>query len=285
MIDRCRDAFPIQSMCRLLKVSTSGYYDWRDRPLSLTAAANERLFEQIDELHQASDGVWGAPTITEELQWSGVQCSKNRVARLMRLNRLQGIPQKKRWRKKASAARPAGINNQLKRDFKATAANQKWVTDITYVATQEGFLYLCTVKDLYCGSIIGWSMSAQQTRDIVIQAVLMALWQRNGRVPVVLHSDRGTQFTSHEYQRFLKGHNVTCSMSAVGSCADNASAESFFGQLKRERVNRRKYQTRAEARTDIFDYIEMFYNPRKQRQLAARPDQQLHLTKPSVKSG
>ena len=285
MIDRCRDAFPVLMMCRLLKVSPSGYYDWHDRPLSGHAAANEALFEQIEQLHSSSDGVWGAPTITDELKLQGVACSKNRVARLMRHNGLQGIPQKRRWRKKASASRPIGIDNHLERDFTAAAPNQKWVTDITYIRTGEGFLYLCVVKDLFSSEIVGWSMSHRQTRDLVIQAVLMALWQRPARARTVLHSDRGCQFTSHEYQQFLKGHNLLCSMSAVGNCADNASAESFFGQMKRERVNRRRYTTLAEARSDIFDYIERFYNPRKQRLLASRQQAQLHLTKPSVKSG
>jgi|TARA_B100002003_G_scaffold238852_1_gene257552 putative transposase len=128
-------------------------------------------------------------------------------------------------------------------------------------------------------------MSGRQTRDVVIQAVLMALWQRHAKEPVTLHSDRGCQFTSHEYQQFLKGHNLVCSMSAVGSCADNASAESFFGQMKRERVNRRSYATRSEARADIFDYIERFYNPRKRRSIQAREKEKSLLTKPSVKSG
>jgi len=128
-------------------------------------------------------------------------------------------------------------------------------------------------------------MSGRQTRDVVIQAVLMALWQRHTKEPVILHSDRGCQFTSHEYQQFLKGHNLVCSMSAVGSCADNASAESFFGQIKRERVNRRSYATRADARADIFDYIERFYNPRKRRSIQAREKEKSLLTKPSVKAG
>ena len=285
MIDRCRDAFPVLMMCRLLNVSPSGYYDWHDRPLSERAAANEALYDQIEALHADSDGVWGTPTITDELKLRGIACSKNRVARLMRSKGLQGIPQKRRWRKKASNSRPVGIDNHLERDFTAAAPNQKWVTDITYIRTGEGFLYLCVVKDLFSSEIVGWSMSHRQTRDLVIQAVLMALWQRPARTRTVLHSDRGCQFTSHEYQQFLKGHNLLCSMSAVGSCADNASAESFFGQMKRERVNRRRYTTLAEARSDIFDYIERFYNPRKQRQLAARQQAQLHLTKPSVKSG
>ena len=159
------------------------------------------------------------------------------------------------------------------------------MTDITYIDTDEGWLYLSAVKDLHAGIVVGWSMGPYQTRDLVLQAVLMALWQREDRSPVILHSDRGCQFTSGEYQRFLKGHNLVCSMSAVGSCADNAAMEGFFGMLKRERVNRRKYRTRAEARADVFDYIERFYNPRRRRQLEVAKRNVLPLTKLSVETG
>lgn len=137
------------------------------------------------------------------------------------------------------------------------------MTDITYIRTGEGWLYLTVVVDLYCGQVVGWSMSHRMDRQFVIQAVLMALWQKRDKAPVVLHSDRVSQFTSDEYQQFLAGHNITCSMSAVRSCYDNAAAESFFGVLKQERVNRRRYVTRS----DIFDYIELYYNPRKRRKL------------------
>tara|TARA_B110000091_G_C13784085_1_gene462500 strand:- start:1042 stop:1599 length:558 start_codon:yes stop_codon:yes gene_type:complete len=170
-------------------------------------------------------------------------------------------------------------------DFSAEEPNQKWVTDITYIRTGEGFLYLCVVKDLCNGVMVGWSMSAVQNRELVIQAVLAALWQRPKGLCTILHSDRGCQFTSHEYQQFLKGHHLTCSMSAVGSCADNASAESFFGQMKRERVNRRYYPTRQGARADIFDYIERFYNPRKLRKVEHEKSAEAYSIKLSVKSG
>lgn len=285
MIDRCRKVFPVKMMCRLLKVSPSGFYDWRHREPGPRELENRLLYKRIEAIHQASDGVMGAPRIYDELRDEGILCSKNRIARLMRLNGIQGIPQKRRWRKKPSGTRPSGIQNELEREFTASDANQKWVTDITYIKTAEGNLHLCIVKDLYCGSIVGWSMSANQTRELVIQAVLMALWQRQEREPVILHSDRGTQFTSHEYQKFLQGHQITCSMSAVGSCADNASAEGFFGQLKRERINRSRYESRDEARRDIFDYIERFYNPLKRRQLARRQLNEIHFIKQSVESG
>jgi putative transposase len=266
-IERCRDAFPIRMMCRLLKVSPSGFYDWRTRPRSARAQANERLLQRIRILHSASDGVLGRRRIREDLVEAGERCSPNRVGRLMHKANLKGVPQRKQWRKKPSGTRPDSVDNHLARDFEAQGPNRKWVTDITYVRTAENWLYLCVVIDLFSRQVVGWSMSAIQDRQLVLQAVLMALWQRADRYPVILHSDRGCQFTSDEYQRFLKGHHLVCSMSGVGSCADNAVAEGFFGMLKRERVNRRRYCTRAEARADIFDYIECFYNPRMRRRL------------------
>ena len=266
MIERCRDAFPIRMMCRCLRVSSSGYYDWRTREPSARAIDNQRLLKRIEALHAASDGVMGSPRMWDDLRYEGETCSENRVARLMRVHGLRGIPQRRRWHSKTSGQRPDDVRNHLARDFSAPQPNTKWVTDITYVRTAEHWLYLCVVVDLYSGIVVGWSMSSRQERQLVIQAVLMALWQRGDRSPVILHSDRGCQFTSEEYQRFLQGHNLTCSMSRVGSCADNAAAESFFGVLKRERVNRRRYLTRAEARADIFDYIERFHNPRRRRQ-------------------
>ena len=267
MIDRCRGAFPIRMMCHHLAVSSSGYYDWRTRPPSARARANARLSDRIKSLHAASDGVLGRRRIHEDLRDEGETCSVNRVGRLMRQADLRGLPQKKRWRRKASMPRPTLVRNHLNREFQSPEPNTRWATDITYVRTAESWLYLCVVIDLHSRQVVGWSMSAVQDRQLVLQAVLMALWQREDRNPVILHSDRGCQFTSDEYQRFLKGHNLVCSMSAVGSCADNALVEGFFGMLKRERVNRRRDATRAQARSHIFDYIERFYNLRTQRRL------------------
>ena len=284
-IERCRGTYPVRMMCRCLRVSPSGYYGWRDRPASRRTQANQRLLVRIRSLHAESDGVFGSPRMWEELRYLGESCSRNRVARLMKDDGLRGIPQRRRWRKKPSGTRPDHVQNHLARDFKADKPNTKWVTDITYIRTAEGWLYLSVVVDLYSGRVIGWSMSARQDRNLVIQAVLMALWQRRDRNPVVLHSDRGCQFTSDEYQRFLKGHQIRSSMSAVGTCADNAAAESFFGILKRERVNRRQYRTRDEARADVFDYIERFHNPRRTRKIEQLRKEEVGLTQPSVKTG
>lgn len=268
-IERCRQDFPINMMCRLLKVSTTGYYDWRTRKPSQRQQDNSRLLREITSLHTESDGVFGSPRIWEELRYQGERCSLNRVARLMHAARLVGIPAVKQWRRRLSTKRPEYVTNHLERDFTSKQPNTKWVTDITYIRTGEGWLYLAVVIDLYNSQVIGWSMSHRMEKELVIQAVLMALWQKKQHGDVILHSDRGSQYTSHDYQHFLKTHHIVSSMSAVGSCYDNAAAESFFGLLKRERererVNRRKYATRAEARADIFDYIERFYNQRKQR--------------------
>ena len=285
MIERCRGAYPIRMMCRCLKVSPSGFYGWHGRPLSTRAQANVELTDRIRILHQESDGVMGCPRMHDELRFEGRICSKNRVARLMKADGLQGIPQKRRWSKKPSGTRPDGVANHLDRDFHSDRANTKWVTDITYIWTAEHWLYLCVVLDLHRKDVVGWSMSKVQDRQLVIQAVLMALWQREDNETVILHSDRGCQFTSAEYQRFLAGHNLVCSMSAVGSCADNAACEGFFGMLKRERVNRRHYLTRAEARSDIFDYIERWYNPRRRRARSASTTEEKVLPKASVGSG
>ena len=282
MIERCRGAYPVRLMCDCLKVSAGGYYDWRVRPQSARSVENERLLHRIEALHEDSQGAKGSPRIWDDLRFEGETCGLNRVARLMKEAGLQGVPVKRQWRKKPSGARPGDVVNHLERRFEAQTPNTKWVTDITYIRTAEHWLYLCVVIDLHSKIVVGWSMSHRQDRHMVIQAVLMALWQRTDRRPVILHSDRGTQFTSEEYQRFLKGHNLICSMSAVGDCADNAAAESFFGLLKRDRVNRRHYQTRAEARADVFDYIERFHNPRRRRQLEMK---KVDLTKPSVETG
>jgi len=283
-VDRCRDAYPVRMMCRCLQVSPSGYYSWLGRPLSPRAKDNQRLMARIRALHAESGGVLGSPRIWEDLRYEGERCSLNRIARLMRVSGIQGIPIKRRHRSKASGTRPGDVQNHLQRDFAATEPNTKWVTDIAYIRVADSWLYLCVVVDLHSGIVVGWSMSRCHDRHLVLQAVLMALWQREDQRPVILHSDRGCQFTSDDYQRFLAGHNLTCSMSAAGSCADNAAAESFFGMLKRERVNRRQYQTHAEARLDIFDYIERFHNPRRRRRLEMLRRELETLTQPSVVS-
>ena len=227
---------------------------------------------RIRDLHEGSDRVLGRRRMHEDLRDDGETAGVNRVGRLMKQDGLYGIPQKRRWRKKASEPRPPLVQNHLQRDFQSLEPNTRWATDITYVRTAEDWLYLCVVIDLYSRLVVGWSMSAIQKRQLVLQAVLMALWQRHERTPLVLHSDRGCQFTSDEYQRFLKSR--TCSMSGVGSCADNALVEGFFGMLRRERVNRSHYRTRAQARSDSLDCIEGFYKPRMKNRLVRKRSQE-----------
>ncbi len=264
MIQRCRKRFPIRMMCRLLRISPSGYYAKQRRGLSARAKANAQLVQEIHAIYTEHDGVYGSPKVWQELQTRGQSCGQHRVARLMKREGLQGIPSRKRWRRRKSGDRPQDVTNHLARDFEAATPNTKWVTDITYIRTAEGWLYLAVVLDLFSRQVIGWAMQPHLGRELAIQAVLMAMGQRPTAEVVVLHSDRGTQYTADEFQAFLKTYGIVSSMSGVGNCYDNAVAESFFGLLKRERVHRRRYQTRAEARTDIFDYIERFYNRQRQ---------------------
>lgn len=203
----------------------------------------------------------------------------------MAVNGIQGWPRKKRRGQKRPNYRPEGISNLLNRDFSANEPETKWVTDITEISTQEGKLFLCVVLDLYRKLVVGWSMHHRQDRHMVIQAVKMAVWQRQKTGPVILHSDRGCQFTSTDYQQYLGTKELICSMSAVGHCGDNAACEGFFGMLKRERVNHRRYRTRDEARADVFDYIEQFHNPRMRRRVAQQDQKFSALLKPSVKTG
>lgn len=260
-------------MCRCLKVSPSGYYAWVTRQPSARDTANAHLLKRMREIHDDSGGIIGAPRMHEDLQGEGVQASLNRIARLMATNGIYGWPRKKGRGAKRSSVRPAGLTNHLERNFTAQEPETKWVTDITEVKTQEGKLFLCVVLDLFSKLIVGWSMHHRQDRHMVMRAVEMAVWQRQGQSNVVLHSDRGTQFTSSDYQKLLKRENLTSSMSAVGHCADNAACEGFFGVLKRERINYRQYRTRDEARADIFDYVERFHNPRMRRRLANQDKQ------------
>lgn len=286
MIERCRSEYPVEMMCRCLEVSTSGFYAWSGREPGPREKANARLLARIREIHEDSKGVIGAPRMQEDLVDEGEHVSVNRIARLMAGAGLQGWPRRRKRRFGGQpSARPVGVENLLERDFNANEPETKWVTDITEVGTQEGKLYLCVVVDLYSKLVMGWSMHHRQDRHMVVRAVQMAVWQREGSSSVILHSDRGGQFISGTYQKFLGGNALVCSMSAVGHCADNAACEGFFGMLKRERVNHRRYRTRDEARADLFDYLERFHNPRMRRRVARRDQEFSALIKPSVETG
>jgi putative transposase len=250
-------------MCRILQVSRSGYYDWIDRPLSNRARENERLLVLIRASHTASGGIYGSPRVTADLREAGETCSKNRVARLMRVNDIRGITGFKRPRPlvgKPSLLMP----NRLQRQFTVSRPDEAWVTDITYIRTWQGWLYLAVVIDLFARKVVGWSMKPTLAKELVLDALLMAVWRRRPTQPVIVHSDQGTQYGSDAWYRFCISHNLKPSMSRRGNCWDNAVAESFFGSLKKERIRKQIYRTRDQARADIFDYIEMFYN-RKRR--------------------
>lgn len=286
MIERCRDEFPIRLMCRCLRVSTSGYYGWSKRLPSTRQQDNERLLGRMRELHEDSRGVLGAGRMREDLVAEGESTSLNRVARLMAADGLQGWPRpKRRGQRGQPGLPPPGVRNWLERDFTALEPETKWVTDITEIKTDGGKLYLCVVLDLFSQLIVGWSMHHRQDRHMVIRAVQMAVWQRQDGHPVILHSDRGSQFRSGDYQDYLAANALTCSMSAVGHCGDNAACEGFFGLLKRERIYRTKYPTLDAARADVFEYIERFHNPRMRRRTAQQDLKFSTLSQPSVISG
>lgn len=273
-------------MCRCLKVSPSGFYAWEQRAPSARQLDNERLVKRIRDIYQGSGDTLGAGRMHEDLTDEGETASLNRVARLMAVNGLQGWPRRKhRGHKGRPSQRPDHVTNHLERDFTALEPETKWVTDITEIKTSEGKLYLCVVIDLFSMLVIGWSMHHRQDRQMVMRAVEAALWQRQGKGPVVLHSDRGCQFTSGDYQDLLKQNQLICSMSAVGHCADNAACEGFFGMLKRERIYRNRYPTLDVAKSDVFDYIERFYNPRMRRRVAKQDLKAAAFLQPSVEMG
>lgn len=256
-----RQEIEITAMCRVLKVSRSGYYAWRERPVSEREMANQKLTEQIEEIHQESRQTYGSPRIYAELVDQGVKCGHNRVARLMRQAELRA-KQKRKFKVTTtdSAHNYPVAPNLLDQDFQAGRPNEKWVADITYIATAEGWLYLAAVMDLYSRRIVGWAMGDTLERWLPLAALHMALETRQPSPGLLHHSDRGSQYASDDYQAVLTKYQMQGSMSRTGNCYDNAPIESFFGTLKTELVHHRHYVTRAEAKTDIFEYIEVFYN-------------------------
>ena len=245
-------------MCRLLKVSRSGYYDWCHRDESARRCRDRELIGMIRQHHLQSNGVYGARKVHQDLLASGEVCGRHKVARIMREAGLQGCP-KRRFRHTANRppTHPVAAN-LLQQDFKAQQINQLWASDITFIDTRQGWLYLAVVMDLYSRRIVGWSMGPRISRHMVLKAMTMAPGQRDK--PQLHHSDRGVQYTSDDFRDLLNKQGIECSMSARGSCYDNAPVESFFSLLKRERVRRQTYRTHEEAKADLFDYIECFYN-------------------------
>lgn len=263
-IDRCRDRYAVQMICRLLGVSRSGYYAAKTRPESARSRADRELLPKIKRVHAQSKGVYGSPRIKAELADEGCHAGRHKVAKLMRLEGLRGIPKRRHRVTTQPDPRHRVARNLLAQNFSVATPNTVWVADITYIPTKQGWLFLAVVIDLYSRKVVGWSMSQYMTRRLVVDALRMAVDARSPSGDLIHHSDRGGQYTSDDFRNEMEKLNIKCSMSSTGTCYDNAVAESFFGLLKRERVNRTSYRTREEARADIFDYIEVFYN-RKRR--------------------
>jgi putative transposase len=256
-------AWPVALMCRLLAVSRSGYHAWRCRRESTRDQANRVLLVAIQAVFAASDQVYGSPRVRAELVKQGHRCGAHRVARLMRAAGLQACPPRP-YKRTTDSDHPGPVApNCLRAGVTLTGADDVWVTDITYIATGEGWLYLSAVMDLYSRRIVGWAVSARLSRQLALDALTMAVAQRHPLPGLIHHSDRGSQYASGDYRKALAAHAMIPSMSGVGNCYDNAAMESFFHTLKVERVYRRHYQTRAEAFRDLFEYIEMFYNRRR----------------------
>jgi transposase InsO family protein len=256
------DGVRVAVACRMLRVSTAGYYEQRDRPPSLRAVADQALSSQIKEIHSCSRGTYGAPRVHAELRLGrGVRCGRKRVARLMRAANLCGI-YRRRWRR-AGAAAPVH-EDLVQRRFVAEGPDRLWLTDITEHPTREGKVYLAAVLDVYARRIVGWSIADHLRSELVVDALEMARWRRRpapGRT--VLHSDRGSQYTSWAFGHRLRQAGLLGSMGRVGSAYDNAMMESFFSTLQRELLDRRKWQTRKELASAIFEWIEAWYNPRR----------------------
>jgi len=262
-IEEHRPVFSIRAMCRGLRVHPSGFYAWLKSPFCKRAKEDKRQTELLKEAWEDSGKVYGYRKLHDDLRDQGETCCPNRVARLARLAGIKAQIGYKRRPGKFGGKPSVVVDNTLNRQFDVAAPNQFWVTDITYIKTYEGFSYLAVVIDLYSRKVVGWSMQNRQPTDLVLQALLMAVWRRKPAGKVLIHSDQGSQFTSIEWAAFLKQHNLEHSMSRRGNCHDNAVAESFFNLLKRERIRRRTYKNREDARQDVFDYIEMFYNPKR----------------------
>jgi putative transposase len=269
LIEAEKASYPVSLLCRVLKVSRSGYYDWKDRPPSKRDQENAALTEQIVEIHERSRGTYGYPRVHAELKALGVCCSRKRIARLMRKAGLQGCIRGRRKRTTRCDLYATPAPDLLKRNFSAAAPNKIWTADITYIHTQEGFLYLAFILDIYARRVVGWSMATHLRTELVLDALEMALWRRNPDVGLIHHTDRGVQYTALSFGKRLEEAGIVASMGRVGSALDNAISESFVASLKCELLlllllllllHEHRFLDRETARTAVFDYIEGFYN-------------------------
>jgi putative transposase len=261
LIDAEKASYPISLLCRVLGVSRSGYYGWKDRPPSERDRENAALTEKIKQIHDRSRQVYGYPRVHAELKALGVRCSRKRVARLMRKAGLRGCP---RGRKKRTTTRrdehAVPAPDLVKRNFRAIAPDKLWAADITYVHTQEGFVYLAFIVDVYSRKVVGWSMASHLRAELVVDALEMALWRRKPDAGLIHHTDRGAQYTALSFGKRLEEAGIVASMGRTGSALDNAISESFVASLKTELLYRHRFLSREVARTAVFDYIEGFYN-------------------------
>jgi putative transposase len=250
----------VQKMCRVIRASRSGYYRWKRQPQSKRQKDNEQILMEIRESHKRSRRAYGSPRITEDLQAKGTKCGKNRVARLMKIHGIVGKAKKKFKATTNSKHNLPVAENLLNQNFEVEKPNSVWISDITYVPTLEGWLYLVVILDLFSRQIVGWAMSDRLTSGFVVKALYQAIGRRHPASGCIFHSDRGVQYASTDFRDVLRAYGFIQSMSRKGNCYDNAVAESFFHTLKTEHVYDYRYKSRAEARQSIFEYIEMFYN-------------------------
>lgn len=259
-----RSIWPVAWLCEALDVSRSGFHAWLNRSPSRRTRENETLLDVIRQSFLGSDRTYGARRVWRDVMAEGIDCGLHRIERLMKVNALKARPRRRylppdTGDRIASAVAP----NVLDRQFHAPAPNTKWIADFTYIWTGEGWLYVAVVIDLFSRRVVGWSMSASMTTQLVTDALLMAIWRRGKPDALLHHSDQGSQYTSAQFRLLLEDNGVSCSMSRSGNVWDNAAMESFFSSLKTERTARKMYRSRAEAKADVFDYIERFYNPRR----------------------
>lgn len=255
--------WPVAVLCDTLGVSRAGFYAWQKRPASTRQQRRHALLVEIRAIHSEAKERYGSPRVAEELARRGVPCCVNTVAKLMQEHDIRAKSARKfRPGTDSDHALPVA-DNVLDRQFDPQGPNERWVTDITYIPTREGWLYLAVVEDLYSRRIVGWAMAKTMTSRLVVDALQLAVQRRLPGHGLLAHSDRGSQYASEHYQGLLAQHGIICSMSRRANCWDNAPMESFFASLKKELVHHEDFQTRAEARASIVEYIEMFYNPKR----------------------
>jgi putative transposase len=259
-IEQHRDSYPLQMLCTALQVSDSGFTSWQRSDGPKKWLSDRALLKRIREIHEETKAAYGSPQIYQELKGLGIPVSKGRVERLMRENDIRGR-HKRRFKATTDSKHTLPVAlNILEQNFETERPDQAWTADITYVATAEGWLYLAIVLDLYTRQIVGWAMRERMTKELVLDALRMAWFRRRPPPGLIHHSDRGSQYCSHDFQKQLAAYGMLASMSRKGNCWDNATSESFFNSLKNERVHGSRYETRDAARADLFDYIEVFYN-------------------------